>query len=234
MLKQKNIAIIPARGGSKRIHKKNIKNFLGKPIIAYSIESAINSRLFDEVMVSTDSEEIAKIAKKHGAKVPFFRSKKNSNDFATIADVLFEVINEYKNNNLTYDNVCCIFPTAPFVTTTRLGEAYKLLIDEKYLSTFPVLEFSYPIQRSLIKNEDGTVKMSQPQFLKTRSQDLEKHYHDSGQFYWAKIEAFFTEKTLFTSKSGVIELSQMEVQDIDNIDDWKNAEIKYKIIHGKI
>lgn len=232
MKKLRNIAIIPARGGSKRIPKKNIKSFGGKPIIAYSIEECLKSNLFDEVIVSTDDEEIAEISLKYGAKIPFLRSNKNADDFATIADVLIEVITEYKSVEKEFDNICCIFPTAPFITEARLKEAYEIMKHENLSSVFPVLEFSYPIQRSLIKKEDGNIVMSQPEYLNSRSQDLEKHYHDSGQFYWANTKVFLEEKTLFTSKSGCIELSQLEVQDIDTLDDWKNAEIKYKIIHG--
>ena len=232
MLHKKNIAIIPARGGSKRIPKKNIKKFLGKPIIAYSIQSAIKSNIFDDVIVSTDDDEIAKIAIKYGAKVPFIRSQKNSNDYATISDVLTEVVNNYTSLNINIENICCILPTAPFVTVERLLEAQTLFETNKYLSVFPVLEFSYPVKRSLVKNEDGSVRMEWPEHKNTRSQDLIPHYHDSGQFYFIKKDALLNEKTMFTSKSGVIQLSHLEVQDIDTIDDWKNAEIKYKIIKG--
>ena len=232
MNKLKNIAIIPARGGSKRIPRKNIKEFLGKPIIAYSIEAALKSNLFDEVMVSTDDDDIANIAKKHGAKVPFIRSKKNADDFATFVEVLTEVISEYNKKGFVIENICCILPTAPFVTVKRLLEAYKLFKTNNYTSLFPVLKFSYPIQRSLVMNENRTVKMAWPEHYSSRSQDLEPHYHDSGQFYFVKTDALKTEKSLFTSNSGVIKLSQLEVQDIDTLDDWKNAEIKYKIING--
>ena len=228
----KNIAIIPARGGSKRIPRKNIKDFLGKPIIAYSIEAALESNLFDEVMVSTDDEEIAHIAKLYGAKVPFMRSNNNANDYATLADVMIEVVEEYMKFNIEIQNVCCILPTAPFVTSKRLIEANKTFIKNKYDSLFPVLEFSYPIKRSLIKKDNGTVKMAWPEHLNTRSQDLVSHYHDSGQFYFIKKDILQKEKSLFTSNSGVVELSQLEVQDIDTLDDWKNAEIKYTIING--
>ena len=233
MQKLKNIAIIPARGGSKRIPGKNIKDFLGKPIIAYSIKVAIDSKLFDEVMVSTDDQEIAGVATKYGAKVPFFRSTETANDHATLADVLLEVLDEYEIKQQDFDNICCILPTAPFITSQRLKEAFGLLNSKDYLSIFPALEFFYPIQRSLIKNEDGSVKMACPEHLNTRSQDLKKHYHDSGQFYWIRKSALRKEKALITSNSGIIELSQLEVQDIDTLDDWKNAEIKYQIIRGR-
>ena len=228
----KNIAIIPARGGSKRIPRKNIRDFLGKPIIAYSIESALESKLFDEVMVSTDDKEIIEIAEQYGAKVPFVRSNKNADDYATLSDVLIEVVEEYRKQGVVVQNVCCILPTAPFVTSKRLIEANKNFIENKYDSLFPVLEFTYPIKRSLIKKDDGTIKMAWPEYLNTRSQDLTPHYHDSGQFYFINTESLFEYKSVFTDNSGIIELSQLEVQDIDTLDDWKNAEIKYQIING--
>jgi len=233
MQQLKNIAIIPARGGSKRIPGKNKKNFLGKPIISYSIEAALKCKLFDEVMVSTDDKEIAEIAIQYGAKVPFYRSKKTADDFAALVEVLLEVVGEYESKKKNFKNICCILPTAPFITSKRIKEAFNLLNNKNYLSILPVLEFSYPIQRSLVKNLDGNVKMTWPEHLNTRSQDLEKHYHDSGQFYWIKNSALRNEETLLTSYNGIIELSQLEVQDIDTLDDWRNAEIKYQIIHGE-
>ncbi len=228
----KNIAIIPARGGSKRIPRKNIKEFCGKPIIAYSIEAALKSDLFDEVMVSTDDEEIAEVAIKYGAKVPFFRSVDNSNDYATLVDVLLEVINQYGVAGIEIENICCILPTAPLISSKRIVESFDLMENKKYASIFPVLEYSYPIQRSLIKNTDGLIRMAWPENTSVRSQDLEKHYHDSGQFYWIKQKSLISEKTVFTTNTGVVELSQLEVQDIDTLDDWKMAEIKYQIINA--
>ena len=224
-----NLAIIPARGGSKRIPRKNIKPFLGKPIIAYSIEAAIKSNLFNEVMVSTDDEEIVKIAKQYGAKVPFLRSNDNANDFAVLADVVEEVVSNYSQNNQVFENICCILPTAPFVTSTKIIEAYKTLSNNNFDSVFPVLEFSFPIQRSL-KIEDNKVVMVWNEHLNSRSQDLEARYHDSGQFYWIKTQSFLTEKKLLTNDSGAIIISQLEAQDIDTETDWKLAEIKYKIM----
>src|SRR5690606_2388836 len=158
LISMANLAIIPARGGSKRIPKKNIKDFLGKPIMAYSIEAALNSKLFDEVMVSTDDEEIAIIAEKYGAKVPFLRSKDNANDFAVLADVVEEVQMKYSNKNKNFENICCILPTAPFVTPSKIIEGYDKLIEGEFVSVFPVLEFSFPIQRSL-KIEKNKVAM---------------------------------------------------------------------------
>ena len=227
-MKSKNLAIIPARGGSKRIPRKNIKDFLGKPIIAYSIEAALKSELFDEVMVSTDDEEIAEIAKKYGAKVPFMRSKENADDYAGTADVLIEVINQYKTQNAKFDYVCCIYPTAPLIKQANLEIAYKMLIDNNLDSVFPIVKFSFPPQR-VLKLENDNVYMVNEEYLKARSQDIEPIYHDAGQFYWVNTELMLAEKTLFSKNSNAIILTETEVQDIDNETDWKMAEMKYKL-----
>lgn len=226
-----NLAIIPARGGSKRIPRKNIKPFLGKPIIAYSIEAAIKSNLFDEIMVSTDDEEVAEIAKQYGAKVPFLRSPENANDFATLADVLIEVVDQYKNIGKTFKNICCILPTAPLTAHSRIKEAFTKLIDEKLESVFPVAEFSYPIFRALEFDDNNKLKMIWPEHLKTRSQDLKPAYHDSGSFYWVKTNALLEQNTLFCKNGSAIKLPETEVQDIDNETDWKLAELKYKLLN---
>ena len=226
----KKLAIIPARGGSKRIPRKNIKLFLGKPIIEYSIKAALDSGLFDEVMVSTDDREIADISINAGAKVPFFRSEKTANDFAHIADVIEEVLIEYQKIGKIFDAFCCIFPTAPFLLPNRLVEGFNLMTDKNFDSIFPVLRFSYPIQRAL-KIEDGKVSMILPENFNKRSQDLMPSYHDSGQFYWMKTKEFDKQKRLFAENSGAIILTEMEVQDIDNDEDWEIAELKYKMIN---
>lgn len=226
----KKIAIIPARGGSKRIPRKNIKTFLGIPIIAYSIKAAQESGLFDEIMVSTDDEEIAAIAREYGANVPFLRSNKTADDYATLADVLNEVLNYYSNESIHFDLFCCILATAPFLPSSRLVESYNKLIDNNFDSVFPVLKFSYPIQRALHIVEDK-LSMVQPEFKNSRSQDLPARYHDSGQFYWMKNDEFAKQQTLFASNSGAIVLNEWEVQDIDTEEDWKMAEIKYQILH---
>ncbi len=223
-----NLAIIPARGGSKRIPRKNIKDFLGKPIIAYSIEAALNSNLFDEVMVSTDDAEIAEIAKQYGAKVPFMRSMENADDFASTVDVLSEVLNEYIILGKSFKNACCIYPTAAFVTPEILKVGYNKLIANNYDSVFPVLRYSYPIQRAL-KVEEGKVKMFYPEFMESRSQDLEPSFHDAGQFYWFKTTLLEEHKKLWTNNTGEIEINELKVQDIDNETDWKMAEIKYRL-----
>ncbi|GAB4153882.1 MAG: pseudaminic acid cytidylyltransferase [Winogradskyella sp.] len=224
-----NLAIIPARGGSKRIPKKNIKSFLGKPIISYSIEAALKSNCFEEVMVSTDDSEIAKIAVQYGAKVPFIRSHENANDFAVLADVISEVLERYASNNKKFKNICCLLPTAPFIDSEKLKEAYRIFMDKKFDSIFPILEYSFPIQRSL-KIESDKVKMVWEEHLNSRSQDLEPRYHDSGQFYWLKTETFLKERKLFTPNTGPFVISPLEAQDIDTETDWKLAEIKYKLM----
>lgn len=224
------IAIITARGGSKRIPKKNIRDFCGKPIMAYSIEAAISSRIFDTVMVSTDSKEIANIAKQYGADIPFMRSDETSNDFATTSDVLIEVLEKYKEQGIVYTQACCLYPTAPFVTSERLKEAMSLLNSSNEVDTvIPILRYSYPPQRGLI-SKDGYIKMREPEFSRTRSQDLQPIYHDAGQFYCFDVKAFLKTKNIMAGKIKGVELSELEVQDIDTIEDWKIAEMKYKLL----
>lgn len=227
------LAIITARGGSKRIPKKNIKYFCGKPIIAYSIEAALESKIFDEVMVSTDSEEIANVAIKYGAKVPFMRSSKNSDDFATTYDVLLEVINKYKENNKDFDYICCIYPTAPFVTAEKLKAAFNKFIESDADSLIPVVKFSFPPQRGFVINKENYLEYKWSENKNKRSQDLEHIYHDAGQFYFHKAAVFDVEKKTQNRKIIPFELEETEVQDIDNITDWQLAELKYKFLHGE-
>lgn len=219
-----SIAIITARGGSKRIPGKNIKDFCGKPIIAYSIEAALKSELFDVVMVSTDSEEIADIAKSYGAEVPFMRSQKNSDDYATTADVLHEVISKYEELGQHFDVMCCIYPTAPFVTSTKLKTAYEFMKKKKGDALIPVVKYSFPPQRCFVIRSER-IQLLHPENMNIRSQDLEPYYHDAGQFYFWKTNKF---STVFVKNTVPYILDDMEVQDIDNIEDWKIAEIKYK------
>ena len=223
-----NICIIPARGGSKRIPRKNIKEFLGKPIMTYSIQAALNSGLFDEVMVSTDDEEIANIAKKYGANVPFMRSSENSNDFATTFDVIEEVINYYKDQSVEFENLCCLYSCAPFVNSRLLLSAYNQLNEEKNDTVFPIIPFSFPIQRALRVNQ-GKVSMILEDNLNIRSQDLEKSFHDAGQFYWCNTKRLLSSKKLITPNSGGIEISELDAQDIDTQTDWDLAELKFQL-----
>ena len=224
----KNLCIIPARGGSKRIPRKNIKPFMGRPIMAYSIEAALKSELFDEVMVSTDDREFAEVAKMNGASVPFLRSEATANDYATTVDVLLEVVDMYKQRGKEFDTVCCLYSTAPFVTPERLREAYGKLSDQ-IDGCFTIVEYSYPIQRSLRINESGLVEMKYPEFLKSRTQDLEKVYHDAGQFYVVKTGALFEEKTVWCKHTAPLVLSELEVQDLDTLTDWQLAEMKFEL-----
>lgn len=227
-----NLCIIPARGGSKRIPRKNIKIFLGKPIIAYSIEAALNSGLFKEVMVSTDDEEIAEMAKQYGAKVPFMRSESNANDFATTMDVLKEVVLNYKELNQNFGYICCLYPTAPFVTSQKLLQAHKILIDQNYDSVLPIIKYSFPVQRSFGMNDfSNKIHYQFEQFKNTRSQDLESFYHDAGQFYWMK-KSVLDADTVVSDNTGAIVISELEGQDIDNETDWKLAELKYELLQS--
>ncbi len=227
-----NIAIIPARGGSKRIPKKNIKDFLGKPIIAYSIETALKSSLFSEVMVSTDDKEIAETAMKYGAMVPFFRSKEKSNDFSGLAEVVIEVLEKYKESGKVFDNVCCILATAPFISKDDITESFTKLRESNFDSVFPVVKYSFPIQRAMQFDGDN-IKMIWPENMAKRSQDLESSFHDAGLFYWIKSNIVIEKKTMWTNNTTAIEISGQTAQDIDTFDDWEIAEMKYKIINAK-
>ena len=224
------LAIIPARGGSKRIKGKNIKPFLSKPIISYSILSALESNLFDTVMVSTDNEEIADVARSFGAEVPFLRSPENSNDHASTVDALLEVLDNYHEKGQSFPLACCIYPTAPFVDAALLNEGYSLLKKYNYDSTFPVIQYSYPIQRALRVDKESRVSMLHPEHLLSRSQDLESTFHDSGQFYWFRPEILVEKRSLWTDNTGVFPISELRAHDIDTYEDWKIAEFKYKLL----
>ncbi len=225
----KRLCIIPARGGSKRIPRKNIKPFMGKPIIAYSIEAALDSGVFDEVMVSTDDEEIADVARQYGASVPFLRSEETSNDYATTVDVLLEVVNKYKEQGKSFNVICCLYSTAPFVTPERLKEA-AFQISDNVDACFTIVQYSYPIQRGLRINESEHVEMKFPEHLKSRTQDLEKVYHDAGQFYFVKTDSLVNEKTVWCKRTAPLILSELEVQDLDTLTDWQIAEMKYQLL----
>lgn len=225
----KKLAIITARGGSKRIPRKNIKEFCGKPILCYSIEAAKKANVFDEIMVSTEDAEIAQVAKKAGASVPFFRSADTSGDYASTDDVIMEVLRSYQKINQEFDAFCCIYPTAPFLSGERLRSAMELLAEAD--SVMPVVPFSYPPQRGLVINQKGFVERQFPEYATARSQDLLKIYHDCGQFYACRTDAFLKAGTTDVERLLPLILSEMEVQDIDTIEDWEMAEIKYKLLH---
>lgn len=228
----RKIAIITARGGSKRIPRKNIREFCGKPILAYSIEAAIESKLFDTVMVSTDDGEIAQIARSYGAEVPFYRSESTAGDYATTNDVLLEVLEEYEKRGEHYELGCCIYPTAPFVTADKLRDAMERLENSGADTLIPVVAFSYPPQRAMIVKE-GRLVFEYPQYLDSRSQDLEPHYHDVGQFYLFYTQAFKQNRKLMTGDILPYVVSELEVQDIDNLTDWEIAEIKFRYMRGQ-
>ena len=220
------IAIITARGGSKRIPRKNIKEFMGKPMLAYAIQAALDSKIFDEVMVSTDDKEIADIAQIYGAKIPFMRSEKTANDFATTADVLNEVIDEYKKLKQKFETICCIYPCVPFLTGDILKNAYQKFKDSGAERLTPVVKFSFPIQRAFKVNENGLLEYREPENAPKRSQDLEPMYHDVGMFYFYKADK------INSSSLAMYEMDEKNIQDIDTIDDWQIAEMKYKVMHN--
>lgn len=223
------LAIITARGGSKRIPKKNIRPFAGRPIICYAVEAALNCGIFDEVMVSTDSEEIAEVARQAGAKVPFMRSEKTANDFATTRDVLLEVVEQYESCGKKFDEICCIYPTNPFITSEKLKCAFDAFHESGADGLTPVVVFSYPPQRGFYI-QGNKLTMVQPEHYSTRSQDLPKIYHDVGQFYIYNVDAYRKEDFVQNSYIVPFVISEKEAQDIDTLEDWELAEIKYEIM----
>lgn len=226
------LAVIPARGGSKRIPRKNIKMFHGQPMIAWSIQAAIDSSCFDEVWVSTDDEEIAAIAQAYGAKVPFLRPVHLSDDFATTADVMSHAVEEFgKINHTLPDYICCLYATAPFVTKADLVQGLEKIKNNSNLNyVFSATTYPFPIQRAIKLNAHDTVEMFSPQYFNSRSQDLEEAWHDAGQFYWGTAEAWLNKAMIFASQSSVVELPRFRVQDIDTQEDWDRAEWLFKAI----
>lgn len=227
----KKLAIITARGGSKRIPRKNTKEFCGKPILCYSIEAARDAGVFDEIMVSTEDKEIARIAEMAGAVVPFFRSEENAGDFASTDDVIMEVLKSYQEMGQSFEAFCCLYPTAPFLSGERLRSAMALL--EETDSVMPVVPFSYPPQRGLVIDEKGFIRRQFPEYATTRSQDLPQIYHDCGQFYACRTRAFLEAGTTDVERLLPLVLTEMEVQDIDTPEDWAIAEMKYRMLHQK-
>jgi pseudaminic acid cytidylyltransferase len=225
-----NVCIIPARGGSKRIPRKNIKEFCGKPIIAYSIEAAISSGLFDDVIVSTDDEEIALVASSWGASVPFFRPPELSGDFTGTTPVITHAVEEMGKLGREYGFVCCIYATAPFVNTQNLKAGLTKLESSDKLFSFSVCEFEAPVFRSFGLGEGGSVEMFWPENFDKRSQDLPKAYFDAAQFYWGRPEAFAQNNKMFAPHSVGVEIPRYLVQDIDTPDDWLRAELMYQAL----
>jgi pseudaminic acid cytidylyltransferase len=230
-----NIAVIPARGGSKRILNKNISQFLGKPLIAWSIEAAFKSELFDKVVVSTDDEKIAKIAKEYGADVPFTRPPELSDDFTATFPVIkhsIKLLIEQEKFDIKF--ICCIYATAPLIQVEDLVLAHKMILDSQKSFVFPVTQFSYPVQRSIKLNSDSEVIPMWPENIKKRSQDLEKTYHDAGQFYWGSVNAFLDDHELFSDRSKVLVLPSNRVCDIDEPSDLVRAEILFKALQKSV
>ena len=221
------IAVIPARGGSKRIPKKNIKLFLGKPIICYSIEAALKSNLFDDVIVSTDDADIAQIAKSAGASVPFVRPDDLSDDHTGTNPVVAYTINWLEGQNQRLDFTCCIYPTAPFLSEARLIEGYRIISSKKFDFAFSVRTFEFPVQRAL-RLVAGGVEPIWADDIPSRSQDLEAAFHDAGQFYWGIPAAFVEGRPLFSRRSAPVHIPRHMVQDIDTYEDWEQAELMYK------
>ena len=222
------IAIIPARGGSKRLPGKNIKAFLGKPIIAYSIEEALSSGLFDKVIVTTDSEKIAKVAMDYGASVPFLRPSELSGDHVATAPVIEHVLQELINQGNQVDQACCIYATAPFVQAKYLNEGYKTLMETNCSTVYSVTSFAFPIFRASQINNDGCLEMFWPENELVRSQDLPEAYHDAGQFYWLDVKKFLLQNKLYQADSRPVILPRHLVQDIDTLEDWIRAEYMYQ------
>lgn len=222
-----NIAIIPARGGSKRIPRKNIKHFAGKPIIAYSINAAKKSNLFDKVIVSTDDLEIAEVAESCGAEIPFIRPEALSGDHTGTTPVIKHAINWFIDHNAPVDFACCIYATSPFIQSAYLMKGYSKLISSGKSYAFSVSSFTYPIQRAIRIAADGTVDPMYPENILVRSQDLEEAYHDAGQFYFGKVDAWMNDVVAFSSASLPIVLPRYLVQDIDTEEDWTRAELMY-------
>nr|WP_174507022.1 pseudaminic acid cytidylyltransferase [Acinetobacter sp. Marseille-Q1620] len=229
------LAVIPARGGSKRIPRKNIKEFHGKPMIAWSIEAALQSRCFDEIWVSTDDAEIAEIAQQYGAKVPFLRPKELSDDFATTADVMQHAVQEF--NRLYTENpefVCCLYATAPFVLAEDLLKGFQLIQNKTVDYVFSATTYAFPIQRAIKLSENGHVEMFYPEHFNTRSQDLTEAWHDAGQFYWGTSDAWLNKTIIFSNHSSVIQLPRYRVQDIDTYEDWERAEKMAQLLLGEV
>lgn len=226
-----NVAIIPARGGSKRIPRKNIRNFLNKPMIAYSIETALESDVFHRVIVSTDDEEIAAIAQHYGAEVPFLRPVALSGDYTGTTEVMAHAIQWLRDHGENPTAVCCIYATAPFIQKDELQYGLTLLTQDAWKYVFSATHFGFPIFRGFKKQANNGLEMFFPEHFQTRSQDLPEAMHDAGQFYWGCPEAWLNGLAIFERWSTVVELPRWRVQDIDTLEDWERAEMIYQLIH---
>ena len=228
------LCVIPARGGSKRIPRKNIKNFCGKPIIAYSIQAALNSNLFDNIIVSTDDLEIAKIAESYGANIPFLRPAKLANDHAGTIPVVNHAIEWFIKKNNPPNEICCLYATAPFIKPKSIITGFELMNDNKKEFCFTATSFAAPIQRAIKINKSGNVSMFFSENINKRSQDFECAYHDAGQFYWGTIDAWLKEKKIFSEISTDMILPRHYAHDIDTPEDWQIAELMFKTLQTMI
>ncbi|TBV82715.1 MAG: pseudaminic acid cytidylyltransferase [Desulfobulbaceae bacterium] len=226
----KVIAVIPARGGSKRITHKNIKSFCGKPIIVHSIEAAKDAGIFDRIIVSTDSKEIASIAKEFGAEVPFIRPAELADDFVGTDAVILHALKQLTEDGEEIDYICCIYATAPFVKAEYIIKGYNILRDNNATSCFSVTTYPFPIFRSLKINNQNRLEMFWPEYREQRSQDLPEAYHDAGQFYWANAKKYLKEKQFYSKDAVPVILPRYLVQDIDTPEDWKTAEKMYSVL----
>jgi len=227
-----NIAIIPARGGSKRIPRKNIKIFNGKPIIYWSIKAAEESGVFDSIIVSTDDDEIASVAKELGADIPFIRNKKISDDFTGTAEVIKDAIFQINKAGFTPNNVCCIYPTAPLINSKDISKTLKILISNSNIDyIYPVTEYAHPIHRSMIINQEGRMDFLFPENQLARTQDLPITFHDAGQFYWGTSDSWMENKKMHSGTG--FKIPNWRVVDIDNEDDWERAELLFQSINFK-
>lgn len=224
------LAVIPARGGSKRIPRKNIKLFEGKPIVAWSIEAAIQSQSFDHVIVSTDDLEIAEVARSFGASIPFLRPASLADDYTDTIPVIRHAVEWYAENGAPVKYACCIYPTAPFLTSTDIRRGYDVLIEQDCDFAFSVTTFDYPVQRAIRLNDAGRIEMLYPEFYKSRSQDLEEAWHDAGQFYWGRADAWLTSEAMFTASASPVKLPRSRTQDIDTPEDWVQAEMMFRLL----
>lgn len=224
------VAVIPARGGSKRIPRKNIREFAGQPMIAYSINCALQSGLFERVMVSTDDEEIANVAKKYGAEVPFSRPRELSDDHTGTTEVIAHAINWLQSQGVDLSAVCCIYATAPFIHQGDLKEGLRVLEAGNWQYVFAAANFAFPIFRALQKNAEGGLEMFFPKHFNTRSQDLPEALHDAGQFYWGRSQAWLDHVRIFDKASTVVTIPRWRVQDIDTVEDWERAQIMWQAL----
>ncbi|MGV6809869.1 MAG: pseudaminic acid cytidylyltransferase [bacterium] len=229
-----SVAVIPARGGSKRIPRKNIKDFCGKPMIAWSIEAALQSGCFERIIISTDDEEIAEIALRLGAEVPFIRPEELSGDFIATIPVIKHAIQWLEANQISPQWICCIYATAPFISADALKSGLTLIQEQDSNYVFSVTSYAFPIQRAIKIQQNGAVQMYSPEYFSTRSQDLEEAYHDAGQFYWGARTAWLEEKAVFSSESYPVILPRHLVQDIDTPEDWIRAELMFKILNPEV